>query len=105
MHLERAPQGSVLFVVQGERLRPVRLTYGGTFSTTRTLKRTTTEGTTWTPVSTAETPGRTLTDTLVMNRENLQPISRRRRGLPARDLTFPDTLVSGEMQQGGEELT
>lgn len=80
-HFERASEESGLSAIEGGRLRPVRLTYEGTISATRILWGTTTEGIpTLTLTSAAETPGRPLTDTLVMDRETLLSVSRRCRG-------------------------
>jgi dipeptidyl aminopeptidase/acylaminoacyl peptidase len=77
-------------------------------STTQTLRRTTTDGTeTWTLLKKTETPGGTVTDSLVADRTTLLPRSRHQRGPFTLDVAYTDSSARGEVttQNGTRPIT
>jgi hypothetical protein len=59
---------------------------------------------TWTIVNKIEMPRGTTTDSLIVDRSSLLPVSRHRRGGPVMNLTYTDTSVAGETRQNGESV-
>ena len=75
-------------------------------SSTRTIRPTTTNGTeTWTVVNTTNTPQATVTDSLIVDRSTLRPISRHQRGPLAMDVTYTDTSASGTLKVRGRSTS
>lgn len=97
--------------IDGTKLKPATLSYDATvktggrsqdLSSTRTIAKTTTDGTdTWTLVNRIETPRGTNTDSLIVDRSSLLPISRHRRGGIEMDLTYTGPSASGETDVSG----
>ena len=94
---------SSLSSADGRGLEPVRLSYEGTLSITRTLRPTTTDGAgTWTIVTEGEGGG---PDSLVVDRKTLQPRSQIINSEQADfRFTYTDTLVSGTAQAQGRSI-
>jgi hypothetical protein len=104
--------------INGSNLKPAVLSYDATvkaggrsreLSSTQTVAKTTTgETDTWTLVSRIKTARGTNTDSLIVDRSSLLPVSRHRRGGAAMDLTYSrlsapgETKVSGTMKSGGQ---
>ena len=103
--------------VDGSVLTPATLAYDISLSigdraidlsTTQTLRRTAADGhKTWTVVKKTETPGGTLTDSLVANRTTLLPRSRHQRGPFTLDVAYTDSSARGEVttQDGTRPIT
>jgi hypothetical protein len=97
--------------IDGTTLKPATLAYDAAvtmgdrslnLSATQTVAATSTgETATWTLVNTIDTPRGTSTDSLVMDRSSLLPLSRHRSGTPTIDVSFTDTSASGEMRVRG----
>ncbi len=104
--------------IDGTKLAPATLSYDATMemdgrsrelSSTQTFAPTSTGGAaTWTLVNKIETPGGIRTDSLIVDRSSLLPISRHLRGRVEMDLTYtgPSTAsgieVSGTMKRRGQ---
>ena len=107
--------------IDGTTLTPTTLSYNATVKTggrsldlsaTQTVARTTTDGTeTWTLVNTIQTPRGTNTDSLIVDRSSLLPLSRHRSGGASMDLSYTapsasgSTNVSGTMRRGGQSVS
>ena len=97
--------------IDGTKLAPATLSYDATMkidgrsrdlSSTQTFARTATGGAdTWTLVNTIETPGGLRTDSLIVNRSSLLPISRHLRGRVVMDLTYTGPSTAGGMAASG----
>jgi hypothetical protein len=75
-------------------------------SSTRTIQATSTDGRpTWTAVTKTNTPMATVTDSLIMDRSSLRPVSRHQRGPMTMDITFTDTSASGTMKVRGQSTS
>lgn len=100
--------------IDGTTLHPATLSYDATLETenqsrdlssTQTVAATSTRGTdTWTLVNTITTARGAITDSLVVDRSSLLPLSRRQSGGSAVDITFTDTSATGEMKTGGKSV-
>jgi hypothetical protein len=113
-----SPEMSGFEHIDGTRLEPATLSYDATvktggrsldLSSTQTIAETTTEGgDTWTLVNTIETPRGPSTDSLVVDRSSLLPVSRHRSGGAMVDLTYTSasgtTDVSGTVKTGGQTV-
>lgn len=108
-----APSG--ISMIDGSTLQPATLSYNATMkmrgksidlSSTRTIEATTTNGTpTWTVVSRTQVPRATVTDSLIMDRSTLRPVSHHRRGPITMDVTYTDTSASGTMKVRGRSTS
>ncbi|MFB6279653.1 MAG: alpha/beta fold hydrolase [Salinibacter sp.] len=108
-----APSGVAM--MDGSKLEAATLSYDATMkmrgksfdlSSTRTLRSTTTSGTkTWTVVGKTETPRATVTDSLIMDRSTLRPVSRHQRGPLTMDVTYTDTSASGTVKVRGRSTS
>jgi hypothetical protein len=97
--------------IDGTRLAPATLSYDATMkmggrsrdlSSTQTYARTSTGGAnTWTLVNKIETPGGIRTDSLIVDRSSLLPISRHLRGRVEMDLTYTGPSAAGGMEVSG----
>ncbi len=97
--------------IDGTKLAPATLSYDATMkingrsrdlSSTQTFARTSTGGAdTWTLVNTIETPGGLRTDSLIVDRSSLLPISRHLRGRVVMDLTYTGPSTAGGMAASG----
>ncbi|MFB6273916.1 MAG: alpha/beta fold hydrolase [Salinibacter sp.] len=75
-------------------------------SSTRTIEATTTNGTpTWTIVNKTNTPRATVTDSLIVNRSTLRPLSRHQRGPLTMDVTYTDTSATGTIKMRGRSTS
>ena len=75
-------------------------------SSTRTIQPTSTEGRpTWTVVSKTNTPQATVTDSLIVDRSTLRPVSRHQRGPVTMDITFTDTSAAGTISVRGRSTS
>jgi hypothetical protein len=75
-------------------------------SATRTIASTSTNGTdTWTIVNKTNTPRATVTDSLIVDRGTLRPLSRHQRGPLTMDVTYTDTSASGSIQMRGQSTS
>jgi hypothetical protein len=114
-----SPEKSGFEAIDGTRLEPATLSYDATVKTggrsldlasTQTIAETSTGGTdTWTLVNTIETPRGPSTDSLVVERLSLLPVSRYRSGGLMVDLTYTaasgTTDVSGTVKTGGQAVS
>lgn len=107
--------------IDGTALAPATLSYDATvktgnrsldLSSTQTIAQTTTEGTdTWTLVNTIQTPRGSNTDSLIVDRSSLLPISRHRSGGASMELSYTssstssETTVSGTMRRRGQSTS
>jgi dienelactone hydrolase len=108
-----APNG--IAMIDGSTLEAATLSYDATMkmrgrsidlSSTRTIQATSTDGRqTWTAVTKTNTPMATVTDSLIMDRATLRPVSRHQRGPVTMDITFADTLASGTMKVRGRSTS
>lgn len=74
-------------------------------SSTLAVTATSTDGTdTWTLVNKIKMPRGTSTDSLIVDRSSLLPVSRHRRGGAVMNLTYTDTSVVGEAQRKGQPV-
>ena len=97
--------------IDGTKLAPATLSYDATMkingrsrdlSSTQTFARTSTGGAdTWTIVNKIETPGGLRTDSLIVDRSSLLPISRHLRGRVGMDLTYTGPSAAGGMEASG----
>jgi len=104
-----APNG--ITMMDGSKLERATLSYDATMemqgrsfdlSSTRTVSATDTEGDkTWTVVNKTETPRATVTDSLIMDRSTMRPVSRHQRGPLSMDVTYTATSASGEIKMRG----
>jgi len=108
-----APNG--IAMIDGSTLEAATLSYDATMkmrgrsidlSSTRTIQATSTDGRqTWTAVTETNTPMATVTDSLIMDRATLRPVSRHQRGPVTMDITFADTSASGTMKVRGRSTS
>jgi dipeptidyl aminopeptidase/acylaminoacyl peptidase len=108
-----APSGVAM--MNGSTLEAATLSYDATMkmqgrsidlSSTRTITATSTDGKqTWTVVNKTQTPRATVTDSLIMDRSTLRPVSRHQRGPITMDITFTDTSASGTMKVRGQSTS
>ena len=108
-----APSGVAM--VDGSTLETGTFSYDATMkmrgrsfdlSSTRTIQATSTDGRqTWTAVTKTNTPMATVTDSLIMDRSTLRPVSRHQRGPMTMDITFTDTSASGTMKVRGQSTS
>ncbi|MCS3649466.1 hypothetical protein GGQ08_000760 [Salinibacter ruber] len=97
--------------IDGTKLAPATLSYDATMkidgrprdlSSTQTFARTATGGAdTWTLVNKIETPGGLRTDSLIVDRSSLLPISRHLRGRVVMDLAYTGPSTAGGMAASG----
>lgn len=108
-----APNGAAL--MDGSALEAATLSYNASMSmggrsfdlsSTRTIQPTATEGEqTWTIVNKTQTPRATVTDSLIVDRSTLRPVSRHQRGPLAMDIAYTDTSASGNMSMRGRSTS
>jgi hypothetical protein len=102
-------------MMDGSKLAPATLSYNATMkvrgksidlSSTRTITATSTKGTpTWTVVNKTQTPRATVTDSLIMDRSTLRPVSQHQRGPITVNVTYTDTSASGTMKVRGHSTS
>lgn len=106
--------------IDGTTLKPATLSYDATVKTenrslnlsaTQTFAKTSTGGTdTWTLVNKIKTPRGTSTDSLIVDRSSLLPLSRHQSGGASMELSYTGpsasdtTSVSGTMTRGGQSV-
>jgi dipeptidyl aminopeptidase/acylaminoacyl peptidase len=108
-----APSG--IAMMDGSTLEPVTLSYDATMemqgrsldlSSSRTIQPATVDGTqTWTIIEKTQTPQGLVTDSLIVDRSTLRPISHHQRGPLSMDITFTDTSASGEITMRGQSTS
>ncbi len=100
-----APSGFAM--MDGSKLKAGTFSYDATMkmqgqsidlSSTRTIQATTSGTETWTVVSKTQTPQATVTDSLIMDRSTLRPVSRHQRGPLTMDISYTDTSASGTLK-------
>lgn len=106
-----APVEASVSQIDGTSLQPVTLAYNvaieargqsRTFEATRTLTSTQTNGrSTWTVTDRTALPQATITDSLVLQRSTLRPISRRLSGPMTMTVSYTDTAATGTLQLRG----
>ncbi len=106
---------SGIAMMDGSKLEPATLSYDATMemqgrsldlSSSRTIQSSTVDGTqTWTIVEKTQTPQGTVTDSLIVDRSTLRPVSHHQRGPLTMDITYTDTSASGTIEMRGQSTS